>query len=168
MMASFEVLPPQAIVLIGVDAPDVASTLTDQMRFRVSLDHVSDVDGLFQAVAMELVFPHDAWGLDALLDLMSDSDWFGSEAGYVVEFDGLDQLHRRNPELLARFVSLFPNLCDRWRSSGIPFRLVLRCQPATRGAVREAIDTANAEIEKAALLPWLTDLAPAAVIECVE
>lgn len=161
-------LPSQVIVLQGVDVPDSVSISQGLMRFRVSFEGVRDVDDLISAVATELFFPHDASGLDALLDLMSDLDWFGHDAGYAVEFAGLDQLQRRDPELLAQFLSLLPNLCDRWRSSGVPFRVVLRCKRSTRGVIRDAIDAANARIEKASKRPWLADMTPVEVVECVD
>lgn len=161
-------LPSQVVVLQGVDAPDSVSLSQGLMRFRVNLEGVCGVDDLIGVVAAELLFPHDASGLDALLDLMSDLDWFGHDAGYVVEFAGLDQLQRRDPELLEQFLDLLPNLCDRWGSSGVSFRIVLRCKRSTRGVIRDAIDAANARIEKAAKQPWLADLTPVEVIECVD
>ena len=35
------------------------------------------------------MFPHKIGGMDAALDLMSDLDWFGNDAGYLVVVEGL-------------------------------------------------------------------------------
>jgi hypothetical protein len=158
----------QNFLEVLTSGPDPVGISPGLMRFRVSFEGVCGVDDLVNAVATELFFPHEASGLDALLDLMSDLDWFGHDAGYVVEFVGLDQLQRGDPELLAQLLALLPNLCDRWRSRGIPFCVVLRCKRSTRGVIRDAIEAANASIEKAAKQPWLADLTPVEVIECVD
>lgn len=169
MTAPFEALPPQVIVLASADATNcIGSVLGSEMVFRIDLGDARDTESVIRVVARELIFPHEATGFDALLDLMSDLDWFGAHAGYVVHLDGLDHLRRRDSELLARLVALLPNLCDRWRSRGVPFRLVLRGSPATRAAVREVLDVANAWMEEAAKRPWLADIGPAEIIECVE
>lgn len=123
--------PPQAIILSRSGAAECAFPSGAYMRFQLRLGEVADVGELTQVVSTGMMFPHEASGLDAVLDLMSDLDWFGSDAGYVVELHELDQLVERVPDLLARFVALLPNLCDRWRSRDIPSRVILRGDEAS-------------------------------------
>lgn len=168
MTSSFNDLPDQAIVLRDVDAPTIGLDRHEAMNFTVSLSEVRDTDDLSRVLGAALLFPYEALDLDVLLDLMSDLDWFGHEAGYVLEFVGVDELRKRQPDVLRSLVALLPNLCDRWRSGGIPFRIVLHCDAGTKREVREAIERVNARIRDAARRPWLADLAPAEVIEWVE
>lgn len=168
MSGSLDDCPPQAIVLTGSAESERPSLPVGHMDFRLDLGDVRDANELVRVLADELMFPHEASGFDALLDLMSDLDWFGNDAGYVVDLRDLDQLDEHAPDVLARFVALLPNLCDRWRSRGVPFRLILRCHGTTKQTVRSVLDTANAELQEASHRPWLADVAPAEVVEFVD
>lgn len=163
-MRRLDDVPLQAILLVANE--DLCDMIIPPgvTRFRVNLEGVSDLDALYRAVASEMIFPHHGRGLDALLDLMSDSDWFGNSAGYVLEFTGVDEVQRLNPDLLTRLAALLPLLADRWRSSGVSFRVVVHSEQPARDVLRIGFDSTNAAIERAKLMPWNTDLEAAEVI----
>ena len=95
------------------------------------------------------MFPHETRGLDAAIDLISDLEWFGNPAGYLVIVEGMD----RAREIVATFARMLPNIVDRWRSQGGIFVVVLKGAESSREAA-SALASANSALEAAGQLPW--------------
>jgi hypothetical protein len=113
----------------------------------VDLSGVSDRDALIDCLAEAFMFPYRVGGLDAALDLISDLEWFGNPSGYLVLARGLLD----NSPIVEAFVSMLPNIVDRWRSQAVPFIVAL---DGVGSGLQRALSTANAEMERAGRLPW--------------
>ena len=82
----------------------------------VDLSNIADETALTSYLSDMFGFPHFIRGLDAVLDLLSDLDWIGNINGYLMVVKGAV-----DSSVGESFVSLFPNLHDRWRSREVPF-----------------------------------------------
>ncbi|MCZ3386478.1 MAG: hypothetical protein LH630_05840 [Actinomycetia bacterium] len=116
---------------------------------RVDLAGVHDRDALAELLAQTFMFPHETRGLDAAIDLISDLEWFGNPAGYLVIVTGMDQA----PEVVAPFARMLPNIVDRWRSQGGAFVVVLEGAESS-GEAASALASANSALAAAGKLPW--------------
>ena len=168
MMGQDDALRDQAIWVSSSGVVPSQLKHAHETRFVVELDvstsrSVRDVVAL---LAENFLFPHDAAGLDAALDLMSDLDWLDHDTGYALYVRGLDRLAITDESLLRRLVGMLPQLCDRWRTRCVPFQVVLIASVATVSVLREVLELANREIEQAATKPWLHDLKPVEVYVC--
>ncbi|NMM17066.1 MAG: barstar family protein [Cellulomonas sp.] len=115
----------------------------------MDLARVHDRDGLAELLARTFMFPHETRGLDAAIDLISDLEWFGNPAGYLIIVEGMD----RAREIVATFARMLPNIVDRWRSQGGIFVVVLKGAESSREAA-SALASANSALEAAGQLPW--------------
>jgi hypothetical protein len=151
-MTSDELMRQPYAVHVGVDDDLLAGFVADARSADVSvinldLSGVSDRAALAAYLSEAFMFPHEARGLDAAIDLISDLEWFGSAGGYLVVVDGLD----RAPNAVEPFASILPNIVDRWRSQARPFIVAIR---ASCDRLTSALATANRRMEEAGSLPW--------------
>ena len=94
------------------------------------------------------MYPFPTRGLDAAVSLISDLEWFGSSQGYLVGVRGADD----SSPIAGDFVSLFPNILDRWRTQeDIPFIVAIE-EKGER--LKAALADANEFMERAGRLPW--------------
>lgn len=137
---------------LGVDLPLRARFKTDARSrgmsvIELELDEISDVAALCNYLAAAFMFPHETTGLDAAIDLISDLEWFGSAGGYMVLARGL----RDSSPIAGAFVSILPNIIDRWRGQAVPFVVAID----GRGlGLEAALRAANDAMERAGRLPW--------------
>lgn len=47
------------------------------------------------------------------------------QAGYVVVFRAVDELRQHAEDVFRDVVSILPSVCDRWRTIGTPFSVVI-------------------------------------------
>lgn len=137
---------------IGLHEDDLAS-LEGRARTRgmtvihLDLEDIADRDSLLSYLGREFLFPSEARGLDAAIDSMSDLEWFDNSNGYLVTVRGLD-----DASLIAEpFLSILPNVVDRWRSQAVHFIVVLT---SDGGRLRGALDAANRDMARSGALPW--------------
>jgi S-ribosylhomocysteine lyase LuxS involved in autoinducer biosynthesis len=115
--------------------------------FRLELTGVPDRHSLVHYLARQFMFPHEVVGVDAAVDLMSDLEWFGNSNGYLVVAHGLTD----GSEVANAFVSMLPNVVDRWRSQAVPFVVAI---DSLGSQLQAALDAANQEMARAGQLPW--------------
>lgn len=127
--------------------------LADDARSRgmsvieLDLHDVSGRLGLVEYLARAFMFPHEIGGLDAAVDLISDLEWFGNDRGYLVVASGVSGTTVAGES----FVSILPNIIDRWRSQAVPFVVAIDGED---DRVRSSLFEANCEMERAGKLPW--------------
>ncbi|MEQ4207935.1 hypothetical protein [Actinopolymorpha sp. B9G3] len=114
---------------------------------RLDLAGLSDLASLVDYLSKAFMFPHEVAGLDAATDLISDLEWFGSASGYLVAARGLAE----SSVVAESFVSILPNVVDRWRSQAVPFVVTI---DAKGDQLQRALLAANREMERAGRLPW--------------
>jgi hypothetical protein len=115
--------------------------------FSLDLTGLSDQSTLVDYLAEVFMFPHEAMGLDAEVDLISGLEWFGNADGYLIVVRGLaDSL-----PVADSFVSILPSIVERWRSQAVPFVVVL---DGKSERLQSAIFTANRAMGDAGRLPW--------------
>lgn len=114
---------------------------------RLDLSDVSDDAGLANRLSSTFMFPYHTCGLDAAIDLISDLDWFGNPAGYLIIVDGLGHVDG----VYESFGGMLPNVVDRWRSQGTSFIVVIRERPER---LISALLEANRRMGEAGSLPW--------------
>ena len=137
---------------LGLDDRGLARSQDDARSRGMSVLHVSltDVHGtpaLVERLADALMFPVEVTGLDAVVSLMSDLDWFGNEKGYLVVARGLAE----GADATDAFVSILPNVVDRWRSRATDFVVVL---DSSAGRLQRTLAAANLAMRRAGELPW--------------
>lgn len=113
----------------------------------LDLTDLSDRSALADYLAKAFSFPHRTTGLDAAVDLISDLEWLGNAAGYLVIARGLSDIS----DVSDAFVSMLPNIVDRWRSQAVPFVVAIETNDER---VRARLLAANDEIARAGKLPW--------------
>lgn len=129
------------------------------------LGEVRDRGELFAVLARALAIPYPISGFDALLILLASVDeWMPCEGGYLVVVDGIDALRYQAEETFTKFLSILPNVSDRWRTIGTPFSLVLSGSSPTLMRARRILDDGNDRLGRAARNEWVTDTEPAVVI----
>ncbi len=85
--------------------------------FQLKFDGIKTQERLEHYLMDQFEYPYPAKGLDAAADLMSDLEWIGSDAGYLFIATGV-----HGGILAVRlYVSLLPQIADRFRSGGVPF-----------------------------------------------
>jgi hypothetical protein len=114
---------------------------------RLDFSEVTTRTELATHVAKAFMFPHEARGMDAALDLMSDLSWFGDRAGYLIVVQNLGQ----SSDVVEAFAGVLPNVVDRWRSQNQPFVVLFQgeCDRLT-----SALAVANRKMDEAGKLPW--------------
>ncbi|MGO4589667.1 hypothetical protein [Paenarthrobacter sp. 2TAF44] len=120
--------------------------LLGMMVFELDLSGLSDVTALCQYLETEFMYPHRTAGLDAAIDLISDLEWFGSAQGYLVSVRGAND----SSPIAGDFISMFPNILDRWRTVDVPFVVAIE-QKGDR--LKAALADANEFMERAGRLP---------------
>jgi hypothetical protein len=114
---------------------------------RLELSGVTDREMLVLYLSDMFKFPHEVRGLDATIDLMSDLEWLGGAAGYLIEIRGLGRV----PSVSDAIASMLPNMVDRWRSQGTPFTVTI---DESDDRFRSALSNANRTMAEAGRLPW--------------
>lgn len=137
---------------LGVGGPMLARMEGDARSramsvFRLELTDTPNRESLINYLARKFMFPHEVVSLDAAVDLMSDLEWFGNSNGYLVVAHGLTD----DSEIGEAFVSMLPNIVDRWRSQGVPFVVAIDSKGSQ---LRAALDGANQEMARAGEFPW--------------
>lgn len=113
----------------------------------LDLQGIPDRSALVDYLAKTFMFPHEVAGLDAAVDLISDLEWFGNARGYLVTVRGLVG----TAAVGESFVSILPNVVDRWRSQQVPFVVAIEGQD---DRLHSALLAANRDMERAGKLPW--------------
>lgn len=113
----------------------------------LDLARVSNRRELGEYLAEAFMFPHPTSGLDAAVDMISDLEWIGSESGYLIVARGA----REPSTAVDSFVSILPNIVDRWRSQAVPFVVAI---DGCGEQLRSALLAANREMERAGNLAW--------------
>lgn len=137
---------------LGMDAAQLGR-LQDDARsqgmsvIELDFEGIPDRSGLIDYLAKAFMFPHEIGGLDAAVDLISDLEWFGNPRGYLVTVRGLVGSRAVGES----FVSILPNVVDRWRSQRVPFVVATDGQDKR---LQSALLAANSEMERAGTLPW--------------
>lgn len=108
---------------------------------------LGDRSALVDYLAKAFKFPHDVHGLDAAADLISDLEWIGNTRGYLVVARAVAGAKAVGES----FVSMLPNIVDRWRSQGVPFVVAIDAQDER---IQAALSSANLDMEQAGQLPW--------------
>ena len=114
---------------------------------RLALGGILSGKSLVDYLAREFMFPREVGGLDAAVDLISDLEWFGNANGYLVVARGFTD----GSEACEAFVSILPNIVDRWRSQDVAF--VVAIDSVGRRS-QSALDAANRHMARAGELPW--------------
>ena len=128
--------------------------------FELDLQGLPDRLALVEYLAKTFKFPHEIAGLDAAVDLISDLEWFGNGRGYLVVGRGV------TGESVAgeAFVSMLPNIVDRWRSQRVPFVVAIDGQD---DRLQSTLRAANRQMERAGMLAWAQPgTGPADVVLC--
>jgi hypothetical protein len=137
---------------LGVDAAlfarfEAEARLREMSVIGLDLTGLADRAALVDYLATAFMFPHATSGLDAAVDLISDLEWFGNTRGYLVVVRGLAE-----PTAVAdSFVSILPNIVDRWRSQAVPFVVAV---DGNSDQLKSTLLAANREMERAGSLPW--------------
>jgi hypothetical protein len=90
--------------------------------FRMDFSHVRGKKGLLEQAAKTLQFP--AWfggNWDALNDSLTDLDWLGAKAGYVVVFENIEHFARSHAQELHDATEIFRAAAEYWKAEGRPF-----------------------------------------------
>ncbi|MGM7774472.1 hypothetical protein ACSVHC_00360 [Arthrobacter sp. KNU-44] len=151
-MSAIDLSQPFTIHL-GVDEPlferfEDDALLRGMMIFRLDLTGLPDRSALADYLAQEFMYPFKTAGLDAAVSLISDLEWFGNTNGYLVIARGLT-----NPSAVGdSFVSILPNITDRWRTGGaIPFVVAI---DGKGDELQSSLQDANDRMDEFARLPW--------------
>jgi hypothetical protein len=113
----------------------------------LDLTGLADRAALVDYLAKTFKFPHETRGLDAAIDLISDLEWLGNTTGYLVLARGLTAASA----VADSFVSILPNIIDRWRTQAVPFVVAVDGKgEQLQATLREE----NRKIERAGGLPW--------------
>lgn len=137
---------------LGLDATRFSRLETDARShgmhvIELNLESIHNGRELGEYLAGVFKFPHATSGLDAAVDMISDLEWIGCESGYLIIARGT-----REPSLAAdSFVSILPNIVDRWRSQAVPFVVAI---DGKGEQLQAALLAANREMERAGNLPW--------------
>lgn len=140
------------VIHLGIDGAALARLEEDARSrgmsvVRLSLAGIPDRASLVEYLASAFMFPHEVGGLDAAVDLISDLEWFGNSNGYLVVACDL----AGSSTIGEAFVSMLPNIVDRWRSQAIPFIVAI---DAKDELLQSALRAANMEMQRAGELPW--------------
>jgi hypothetical protein len=156
---------PQAVHLVADES--TSADLERQAReqgasvVRLSLAEARDRPGLSDLLARTFLFPHEARGLDAAVDLISDLEWLGNPEGYLVVTD----MSEATEQVIAAWAEILPAIVDRWRSQRRPFVAVL-IGGARAGVALHALSLANAQLQRAGQLAWAQPgTGPVAIID---
>lgn len=150
-MSRFDMSRP-FVIHLGVHSPALTALEHDARSrgmsvIRLSLAGLPDRAALVDYLSGAFMFPHEVGGLDAAVDLISDLEWFGNDAGYLVVVRDLADAH----VIGDAFVSMLPNIVDRWRSRAVPFVVALDANDERFAA---ALRVANLAMDRAGDLPW--------------
>ncbi|AMB42057.1 hypothetical protein IG195_08820 [Arthrobacter sp. TES] len=121
--------------------------LHGMMVFELDLSGLSDETALCAYLEAKFRYPYRTVGLDAAIDLISDLEWFGNRKGYLVIVRGATE----TSPIAGDFISMFPNILDRWRTQDVPFVIVVE-EKGER--LLAALAGANEFMERAGRLPW--------------
>ncbi len=146
-----------------VDAGESETELDDHLDFEVDLGGSETVGEVLQGLVLGFNLSVAPSGFDAALDILTDVRGLLSES-IAVRVTGLDT-HKGSASPVEEFVSLLPPLCDRWRSQGLRFRVLLECSGPVRDRVRAELVRANAQLEEASAVPWVNDASPVEIRE---
>lgn len=123
--------------------------------FAISLADLPEASDLVQRVGRELRFPYQVRGLDALLDLLADLSWLENTGPHVLLFEDANAMVATNSAAFELFVSILPNLSDRWQSMGVPFHVVFAVSDEPTAAIIDRVVVrANARLQRSADFPW--------------
>lgn len=128
---------------------------------QVDLTGVDDRRGLCRRLGAAFLFPYEVASLDAVVDLVSDLEWFGNDSGYLVEITGMDLVRS---ETLRDATGLLPAICDRWRSQHRGF-VVLLIGESHRATALARLAEANSELGAASGLPWARDTGQVEIVD---
>ncbi|WP_022910149.1 barstar family protein [Aestuariimicrobium kwangyangense] len=138
------------VIHLGSGAPELVR-LADEacergMRvIELDLQGLVDRSALVDYLAKAFMFPHEIVGLDAAVDLISDLEWFGNSRGYLVIARGVVG----TTAVGETFVSILPNIVDRWRSQRVPFVVAIDGEDER---LQSVLASANREMERAGKL----------------
>lgn len=140
------------VIHLGMGPPEIAQLAGDarsrgMVVIELDLQGLPDRSALVDYLANAFMFPREIGGLDAAVDLISDLEWFGNARGYLVVARGVAGATVAGES----FVSILPNIVDRWRSQTVPFVVAIDGED---GLLQSALLAANREMERAGKLPW--------------
>lgn len=121
--------------------------LHGMMVFELDLTGITDQTALCQYLARKFMYPFPTRGLDAAISLISDLEWFWNTRGHLVLVRGADD----SSPIAGDFVSLFPNILDRWRTQQVPFIVAIE---EKGDHLKGALAGANEFMETAGRLAW--------------
>lgn len=148
-------------------APSEASLFASSVRERgfsaipVDLTGVNDRSELCKRLGEAFLFPYTTTSMDAVIDLLSDLEWLGHPAGYVVSIDGCDDV---GSDVLRDTVGMLPAIVDRWRTQHHGF-VILLLGSSHRDLALTELNIANEELRARAELAWVQDTGPVEVID---
>ncbi|MET9414759.1 barstar family protein [Streptomyces klenkii] len=113
------------------------------MTFVARLDGaaMADSDGVFEQFWDRLRFPdYFGWNWNALLDCLRDLNWLPADR-YLLVIENSAQVLSGSPEDRAALFALLKQVAEHWRNPhhkprgvGIPFTVLLVCEPGEAGA----------------------------------
>lgn len=132
------------VVHIRMEAEPLAQLQEEAKRAGMTV-YVVDLSNIPDDPALNS-YLSDIQGLDAVLDLMSNSDWIGNTNGYLMVVKGAaDSLVGES------FVWFLPGLLDRWRSRKVPFVAAIEGGDETLVSI---LYTYNRRVEESGRLRW--------------
>lgn len=139
------------IIHLGVDEASIDRAQSEARSrgisvFSLDLTSIQDSDSLVDYMAREFRFPHEVTSVDAVLDLVSDLDWFGNDNGYLMIIHGMSKYL----EISKDFVTVLPGIVDRWRSGTTPFIVIIDDK---NPELQMALAIANQKLDKFGKLP---------------
>ncbi|MDP9906690.1 hypothetical protein [Arthrobacter bambusae] len=150
-MSAIDLSQPFTIHL-DVDEPQFErfeddALMRGMMIFRLDLTGLPDRTALADYLAQEFMYPFRTAGLDAAVSLISDLEWFGNTNGHLVIARGL----ATPSDVGDLFVSILPNITDRWRTQEIPFIVAI---DGKGDRLRSSLQDANDRMDEFARRPW--------------
>jgi len=94
--------------------------------FRIDFTHVKGKKDLLDQVAKALQFP--AWfgsNWDALNDSLTDLDWLGVKAGYVIVFENIEHFARSHAQDFHVVTEILRAASEYWKNENRPFWVFL-------------------------------------------
>lgn len=151
---------PESVHVVA-SSPDLISEIANAAEvlrgrlYSISLADLSDETDLVHRFSRQLHFPYKVNGLDALLDMLADLSWLNNAGPYVLLAEEADSMVVANASAFEAFVSILPNLSDRWQSVGVPFHVVFAVSDGlTAHTIERVVNRANARLQESADVPW--------------
>ena len=90
--------------------------------FRMDFSHAKSKKDLLDQAARALQFPSWFGGnWDALNDSLTDLDWLGVKAGYVLVFENIEQFAHSHPQEMHDAMEVLRAASGYWQAEGRPF-----------------------------------------------